>query len=247
MFAIAVVAVIVWAVLTGAVGARLLVLAYRTRALPEITLGVSYVVGGALGWAALLLGKGFEERAPALGFGLQYVGLFCLSAGHLAAALFSWRVFTPDSGLARSLFYAMLLVAVVEYVHNVVLWGNAFPLPSSPWYWPGACWRTATYVWMPFVTLRYHRRLRRRLAVGLADPIATNRVLLWGIIGLLILATSVGVVTASVLGLWWTPAAPALAMVTTVTLAAASGLGLLAFLPPERYLAWVAARAPRVE
>ena len=247
MLAIVLVAAIMYAVLTGAVGARLLILAVRTRALPEVTLGISYILGGMLGWAAIIVGYELVERAPATGHALQYLGLFCLSASHLSVALFSWRVFTPNSTSARVLFFALLLVAAVEYFHNVVLWGVIFPPPTSLWYWPGAVWRTGTYVWMPFVALRYYRRLRLRLTMGLADPVATNRVLLWGLIGLLTLATSVGVIVATLLGLWTTSAAPGLAMLTMVTLAVVSAMGLFAFRPPARYLAWVERRAPGVE
>jgi hypothetical protein len=247
MFAVAIAAVIVYAVLTGIVGARLLGLAFRTRALPEIALGISYSLGGMLGWVSIVLGTAFAARAPSVGLALQFFGLFCLSVGHLATALFTWRVFNPDSAWARALFGALLVAAIVEYAHNVGQLGVIFPPPSSFWYWPGAVWRTGTYVWMPFVALRYHRRLRLRLAIGLADPIATNRVLLWGLMGSLMLAASVGVIVATLLGLWTTPAAPALMATLTVLIAIVSGLGLLTFRAPERYLAWVRASAPRVE
>ena len=247
MFAIAIAAVIVYAILTTAVGARLLVLARRTRALPEITLGISYTLSGMLGWAAIVVGTAFIERAPSAALALQFLGLFCLSAGHLATALFSWRVFNPESAWARALFYALLVAAVVEYFHNVVQLGVIFPPPSSFWYWPGACWRTGTYVWMPFVALRYYRRLRLRLALGLADPVAANRVLLWGLIGLVMLIASVVVIAATLLGLWTSSAAPALAMMTAVSGALASALGILAFRPPARYLTWIESRARKVE
>ena len=246
MFAVAIGAVMVYALLTGIVAARLLGLAWRTRALPEIALGTSYALGGMLGWVAIVLGTAFAARAPAAGLALQFFGLFCLSAGHLATALFIWRVFNPDSAWARALFGALLATAIVEYVHNVGQLGVIFPPPSSFWYWPGAVWRTGTYVWMPFVALRYHRRLRLRLAIGLADPVATNRVLLWGIMGTLMLVASVGVIVATLLGLWTTPAAPALMAALTVLIAIVSALGLLTFRAPERYLAWVRAR-PGVE
>jgi hypothetical protein len=100
---------------------------------------------------------------------------------------------------------------------------------------------------MPFVALRYYRRLRLRLTMGLADPVATNRVLLWGLIGLLTLANSVGVIAATLLGLWTTSAAPALAMLTMGALTVVAAMGLFAFRPPARYVAWVERRAPRVE
>jgi hypothetical protein len=247
MFAIAIAAVVVYAVFTGVVGMRLLLLARRTHALPETALGISYTLGGMLGWAAIVVGTAFAERSPTAGLTLQFLGLLCLSAGHLSTALFSWRVFNPDSAWARALFSVLLVTAIVEYFHNVVQLGVIFPPPSSFWYWPGACWRTGTYVWMPFVALRYDRRLHLRLALGLADPVATNRVLLWGLIGVLTLATSVGVIVATLLGLWTSSSAPAVLMITTVSSAIASILGIFAFSPPARYLDWVKARAPRVE
>ena len=64
-------------------------LARRTRALPEVALGVSYALGGMLGWTAIVMGTAVvAEHAPTVALALQFLGLFCLSAGHLSTALF---------------------------------------------------------------------------------------------------------------------------------------------------------------
>src|SRR5438270_11163237 len=99
---VALVALLVYAIMTGTVGVRVLILARRTRQLPEIALGTSYLAGGMLGWALLFAGGTLVSERPAqalLGHRLQDVGLFCLSTGTLSVALFSWRVFSPKSRL----------------------------------------------------------------------------------------------------------------------------------------------------
>jgi hypothetical protein len=107
--------------------------------------------------------------------------------------------------------------------------------------------RTVIVAWRPLAALPYHARLRRRLALGLADPVATNRVLLWGVAGAITSAMSLFVVAVTLLGLWTTPARAPIAIVTVMCAAADALLSWLAFAPPKGYVAWVKARSPRVE
>jgi hypothetical protein len=48
-------------------------------------------------------------------------------------------------------------------------------------HWIGWAGRTAAALGIAFESFRYWRMLRRRLRLGLADPVVTNRFLLWGI------------------------------------------------------------------
>jgi hypothetical protein len=83
---------------------------------------------------------------------------------------------------------------------------------------------------------------RRRLALGLADPVVSNRFLMWGLFGLstmllssfllfLQIATAEG--SRSLTG----------QIATTVFGLISSGTVMLAFTPPERYAARIRARA----
>jgi len=248
MFAVAVASVLLYAAFTGITGVRVLALANKTRQLPEGLLGCSYLIGGMLGWALLLVGGALVVARPdkrPLAVLLQSAGLFCLNCGILTTSLFSWRVFTPRSVLAAALFFTQAAVLVADYVHNGVLTDAALPPATQPWFWPGMLARNFTYVWLSFITFRYYFMLRKRLPLGLADPVATNRVLLWGLIAFITLLYCVFASACSVLDLW-DRHGEVLFLITGIMNSVGAVLGLLAFVPPARYLRWVEARAPKV-
>jgi hypothetical protein len=244
MLTIAISIVLVYAVFTGITGTRLLLLASRTRGLPEATLGISYIVGGMLGWAAVLVGGGIIDRAPLLGRVLNGVGLFCFSGGTLTIALFCWRVFAPTSAWAKAFFLFLSATLLVDWVHNIVFLGTPFPPTDTFWYWPGALGRMVILGWRPFAALPYYARLKKRLALGLADPVATNRVFLWGIAGALTFISSLFVLWVTLAGVWTRPERAPAAMVTVFLATSDSLLSWLAFVPPKRYVAWIRARSP---
>jgi hypothetical protein len=248
MVPVALVALFGYAVMTGTTGVRVLLLARRTRQLPEIALGFSYLVGGLFGWALTLVGGYLVTLRPehaVLGRRMQFVGLFFLSSGTLSAALFSWRVFSSKSALMAALFFFLTAVLIADYVHNVLIAGVVFPPTSMFWYWPGAMGRLACFAWMSAAALHYYDKLRRRLPLGLADPIVVNRVLLWGLAGSITLVNAIVVCTASIIDIWG-PYGPLLFLVTSITSALGALFGWLAFVPPRRYLRWIEARAPKV-
>jgi hypothetical protein len=89
---------------------------------------------------------------------------------------------------------------------------------------------------------RYHRQLRRRLALGMADPLVANRVLLWAIYALS--ATFVVAVQAFYhLTLGNTLGHPVPLLASALGGSLSSVAVYLAFLPPASYLRLVQARA----
>jgi hypothetical protein len=248
MIPIALTATLVYALLTAAVAVRLLVLASRTRELPELLLGVAYLLGGVLGFATLIVGTAFQDDAPLLSRILGGLGLFFFSTGHLSVALMCWRVFAPHSRRLAALFWVLAAVLAVDFARNVGVEGIPFPPSQSPWYYPGMVGRTATTTWWVIAALSYHARLRRRLALGLADAPATNRVLLWGLAGIATLAASMVITVGTVTGPFDLPhhdseARDVLVMIAVTLVALGAVASWLAFLPPRRYVAWIEARA----
>jgi len=248
MIPIALTATLVYALLTGAVALRLLALASRTRELPELLLGVAYLLGGVLGFATLVVGTAFQDSAPLLSRVLGGVGLFFFSTGHLSVALMCWRVFAPDNRRLAALFWLLAAVLAADFARNIGLEGSPFPPSASPWYYPGMLGRTATTVWWVIAALSYHGRLRRRLALGLADAPAANRVLLWGLAGVATLAGSLVITVGTVTGPFDLPhhdsdARDVLVMVAVTLISLGAVASWLAFLPPRRYVAWIEARA----
>ena len=111
----------------------------------------------------------------------------------------------------------------------------------GPWYFLGLATRAAAFVWGASEAFVWWRRLRRRLPLGLADAVVTNRVLLWGA-SELVTALGFGVFAAATLAHTGVNAAPVVLAIAACGLGAA-GTMTLAIFPPARYLRWVGASA----
>jgi hypothetical protein len=99
----------------------------------------------------------------------------------------------------------------------------------------------ASFGWSAVESLAYHARLRRRLALGLVEPVVVNRLLLWGI------STTASTLSCVVLT-WFTLTSPLSVLDPTalVVSGACGALGavvmILTFLPPAGYLRFIEAR-----
>lgn len=111
------------------------------------------------------------------------------------------------------------------------------------WFWPELIARTAGSVWLVTEAVRYHLLMRRRVVLGLADPVVCNRFLLWatgGVFGVAMMLTAVPPVIA--------PGSTHPLMAFDIVAFSAAGIGFciaysLVFFPPGAYLRWVGARA----
>jgi len=232
------------------VGLRLLSLARRTRKLPELFLGLG-LLAFALAQASRLAFGGLEPHlGPALELGVYLLMHLEYLVAQLGLCLFTLAVFGPRSrwrwvlvlGLVAlgALSRAMMARAVAPQL----LSGASVPAV------PG--WDTATVVsfaltfgWMAVESLRYQGFLRRRLALGLADPVLTNRFLVWG--------AGAGATCLLVLllsGLYLQGLTLMSGSLVASVLVAASGLvnavvPYLTFTPPAAYLRFVQVRAQR--
>jgi len=229
--------------LNAIIGIRLLWLASRTRERPELYLGIGHLFGGALGWALLFLGFLVgDPKTSTLGLVLMVSGLISLNIAHLALALFAWRVFNPERRLLGVLFFTLVAVLGADFVHNGLIAREFAPPAENFWYWPGAMARNLCWFWLTSSSFLYWRKLRRRLRIGLADPVAANRVFLLFLTSALITATALIVSSASVLGIW--AAHPHFMGSVSMLLALPAVLfSWLAFIPPARYTDWIERRA----
>ena len=92
------------------------------------------------------------------------------------------------------------------------------------------------FAWTGAESLLYYQKLRRRLALGLGDPIVANRMLLWAVAGFATVLLC-GVIAASMLA-GMAPLQSALPLCAIGTSAlVASICWTLAFFPPASYLA----------
>jgi hypothetical protein len=218
-------------------GIRLLRLASRTRGVPEFAIGASFLLGGFLGFLFILIGN------PAAGLNLSVpvsetlfrLGMTLLGVGLCFTYVFVWQTFHPGSSLLR----ALVVTACVCILASLsAVWTTTIEEALiSPVHLFGEAVRMGAMVWGCSEALLYHAAMRRRLALGLADPVVTNRFLLWGI------AMGAGVI-ASLTGLFMTLSGMVtpgtwpyviLGISTTVSPVAQ----WFAFFPPRGYCEWV--------
>ena len=98
------------------------------------------------------------------------------------------------------------------------------------------------YVWTMVESFNEYARARRRLAVGLSDPVVVNRFLLFGGMGAYLAVYGVVAAVLEFNGL-----GPLTHLVPALMLAAAGIVGaaviILAFMPPKAYVNFIRARA----
>lgn len=163
-------------------GFRLLALARRTRQLPETYFGFGFLAGGMIGYpfnvaSGFMLNAGNPEAAH-----------ICYSIAQIAMTaaailtLLAWRqIFAPTlrGGGILVMAWSLLLVAGVVVVIRTTGAETADRM-IAPIYWAHLLLQGGCYAISAAASLRYASMLKRRLALGLADPIVTNRMQLWG-------------------------------------------------------------------
>jgi hypothetical protein len=236
-------------ILVGAlVGVRLLLLARQTRQLPELSIGLGLLLMTVLGQPLAAVGRLPGWVATPLGDGLFGVGLSAVAAGIALIYVFTWRVFRPASPRSRA-FVAVMALAVFGFTAGLLAASGrgdslAEILPQTrPW----ACGLVATlsvaFFWTAAESHLYYRHLRRRLSLGLADPVVANRFLLWTVSGLATGLLSLLLIACLLAGMMVIHE-PLPLFVIGVTGITTSVSWYLAFLPPEPYLRFVRGRTP---
>jgi hypothetical protein len=229
------------------VGLRLLGLAARTRQMPELALGVTLFASGGLGGILYFLGTSRAEELGALAVWVRGGGRLCLTAGALTLWGFTWRVFRRDTRWAAGLFSLASCAVAGAFLGEGLTSGFSGASFDAVWSQLGVVARALAYLWAAIESLRYFGLLRRRLRLGLADPVLVNRFLLWGIAA----STAFGIYAVALLNLLESSPhdvaagvfSPAWALVTSVLGLTSAACMWLAFLPPALYRRWIESTA----
>ncbi len=168
-----------------ALAVRLALTSHRERSLPEGLVSV-FFFGGNLGYWALLIPATLDASEETRGLGLELSNWLFLIP-HFAMLFFTWRVFRPTSRWAAVAAWTLSLVAVAQLA--ISQWAASQHgsdwLRILPWAMPlfasGILVRGAAFGWAATEALLYYTAARRRLAIGLGDPLVCNRFLLWTI------------------------------------------------------------------
>lgn len=218
-----------------AVGGRLLWLARATHRAAEFFLGIGVT---ALALAALVevvameLARGGDV---ATAFPVEVVALFLHSTSASSLCFGIWRVFHPDR---RWAFYLCVVTSALLFDSwmAVILPGQHTSVTGfTNWFHLHVASRALASAWGATAALLHHRRLRRRLALGLVDRFTCHRFGLWGFA---LACTAAMLATALVTNIWmgvlvfaWSPG---LLCVSVLGLLGAWALWF-AFLPPHFY------------
>jgi hypothetical protein len=226
-----------------AVGLRLLLLWKRTRELPELLIGIGVLGIGPVGFGCLMIGQLLGPSWPWLARTLVGAGMFAAGAGVVAKCVFNWRVYHPDKPKLEWLAWAAGLTLTGALIHSAWTSGFTDAAAVGVRYTLRQSLQVGCLLWGSAEALRYWVMMRKRVRLGLADPVVANRFLMWGIgAGAAGWGSFVGFVAQVISGVpslqipWVTVSSSLHGLVAAVALS-------LAFLPPEAYRRFIAARA----
>lgn len=160
-----------------AAGGQLLRLAARTREVPERLLGCMFLFAG-ISYTAYQTSVVIEQEA--LWTPLNFAGRVLYLPVAVILAAFTRHVFRPEPRWAGWLVWGCAALLVVGVVGSALRgeW-EGFSI-RNPWFWPEWLGYTAPFVWAVVESLLEFGKARRRMRLGLCDPLACSRLLLWG-------------------------------------------------------------------
>jgi len=233
--------VLVMIVADGVVGARLLLLARRTRRLPELCFGLSFLSLGVLGYPlSIVARKAAMAGTPVAG--LLPTALFFQDLASLSMLVATWQTFRPAARWLRSVVWAAVAVFAASLLGDSLLAGAWLLRDGGAWYELGFWARASAYIWATVEAGRYYAAMRRRLKLGLADPVVTDRFRLWTLSSC---AISAAFLIFYMGRLWAENVATSLPVLTATSVAGlVAGMTVwLTFLPPDAYVQRVRVRA----
>jgi hypothetical protein len=222
------------------IGTRLLLLARRTRALPELMIGSAFLLAGIVGIGFGLV-RAIAPVSDATRMALGNVASVGMHVGVSCIAVFTWRVFRPADAVGRLVAAALAAGLLASLVTEIAL-QQPTRVPSGPQLAFGLGARAAVYLWAAFECGRYWLRLRRQVRLGIGDPLVAGQMLCW-VIGSFSIA--VGWLRMIVLTLFAPEHLESVGSVfTTAAVLVCAGAYWLAFFPPGWFRRWLAAGAP---
>jgi hypothetical protein len=226
---------------SGTIGVRLLARGLRTRQVPELAIGVAFVVGGVLGYAPETVILSTDLLPTSTGHDVLLLTQIAIRVAAVGALLFTWWVFRADAIWAHALALALLAALVISWVAFPQTQSVAQDARDRLWYDVFTISRSVCVGWGSVESFLYYAKLRRRALIGLSDPLLTNRFLLWGV-GLLSMTL---LMASTLLASWFgvDPAAFGWVILESLTGVTGAATLWLTFFPTRGYRARILARA----
>jgi hypothetical protein len=242
------VAMLLFIVTCSVVGVRLLWLAKNGGGRPALLCGHGFSLIALIGFPlGVLSGQGFAPVGE-VHLSLAAVSLLANLLGIGSFFVFTVTVFRPGALWAHTLAGAAIAGAGMAGVGIV---GAIAVSPASAssfevtWGWAATFQLVCVlcFGWMGLEGLNEWRLSRRRLTLGLSDPVVSNRLLMWGLFG--VSTTLMCLVLAGVMLSGQPTATSALAQGSQALFGLASSAAvMLAFFPPRSYLERLRAATP---
>lgn len=225
------------------VSLKLLLLASRTRQVPEFAVGSALFCYAAVAQTTLFASSFLGPDTPHLHhMALLALRLLAYYFTLVGLSVFTWQVFGGASRWRKALTTLVALSTILTI--GAAYWASwnqlglngQLPLyarfGASPQY-------AIVFGWMAIESLHYHRLMRKRQLLGLADPVVANRFGVWGVsagaCSLLIVALLYVQLTRNAL-LGADPLSSALISATGLV----NTIGWwLTFMPPAAYIRWL--------
>ncbi len=230
-----------YAVTSLVVGTRLIARSWRSRGLPEFLIGCTYAVASGSGYPLSVVAPYLSGRVATLA--AMIVAQVLIVLGCSAFAFFNAKVFRPSASWSVPVAALGSLVFAGSGIGVIAAFISA---PEGALAAESARSATAVFLfalvacqaWTALEGLRHYRMMKRRLALGLADAVVTNRFLLWGISGA-ISVTWNGVVISALLAGANVSASPVPVLAVSLGGLASAVCLVLTFMPPVWYLRWL--------
>jgi hypothetical protein len=241
------VALAIFVLSCSAVGLRLVWIGARRNVGPAWSCGLGFTFIALVGQPLQAASGSYTGTLGEINHGLAAAGLLFVTAGLASFFAFTLTVFRRQSRWAWILTCAAILALTVFAFGRIGAMASAdralrAVVVGAPWSKGIGTISMICYAWLGIEGLLEWSKSRKRLALGLADPVVSNRFLMWGLFG-----TSTALLSAFLLYLQITTTEGSQSLAGQL---ATTGFGLvsattvmLAFFPPERYLALVRARA----
>lgn len=230
-----------FAVASIAVGVRCLLRGIRSGAVPELSVGAGFLVGVLLGYLPESIVTSSDLLPPALAASVLMGTQVAIRLAAIAVMVFTVSVFGGRSRRGPILFGLVLTGLLTSWIAFPYYVSQARGADDRLWYEVFSLSRSLAVAWGAAEALVYYRGARRRRDLGLADPLVTNRFLLWGLglaalTGLMASTTLAGLAGVDPTSHGWLLLESGMGMVGAISL-------WLAFFPTRAYRALVVERA----
>lgn len=238
--------IVLFSIVGTLMGLRLLLLARRTREIPELALGLCLVMIATVGYPLSIVSALHQDAGAGVRLALYLLTAGTVDVGIVAVLIFTRKVFRPEAGLASAgVWLGALSLALIVLLNSRVLLASpdaeVFAERARGLGVLGFGIYSSAFVWTALESLAWWRRLTRRAALGLADPVVANRFGLWALWGAGMAAGSTVNGVCMALGL--TIHHPVPLLFAALCGLANSAILFLAFFAPSGYLAWLERRS----